>query len=293
KRASRPGVIAFFGKGKFFCTINVIDEERKAEIRKEAYQRHRHLSGSLKTEDEDVEDLIGYEPVAPGLPPASTDKRKWWLEQGMSARSGINAPAYNVEDLLTGPNPFAVQNEAETAKPRYGTPAASGPREAGGASLGASSLYSAGAKSSSEVSASSKASLARAQTAPINSNASLHTKTKKPPPIPTKPTSMTAARVPHIQSVGSGRQATEAANDSGSLSNKLPQGLLDSKPALPIRPGPQSGSPRPPQPRRSAMQKAHTMPLANAQGARGSPTAGDLLDDEAGNLTSWEPLQPQ
>jgi hypothetical protein len=34
-------------------------------------------------EDEtDDEDLLGYESVEPGLPPASSDRRKWWLDNG-------------------------------------------------------------------------------------------------------------------------------------------------------------------------------------------------------------------
>lgn len=31
-------------------------------------------------EDIDDEDLIGYESIAPELPPASSDRRKWWLD---------------------------------------------------------------------------------------------------------------------------------------------------------------------------------------------------------------------
>lgn len=32
----------------------------------------------------DDDDLIGYESIAPELPPASSDRRKWWLDNGKS-----------------------------------------------------------------------------------------------------------------------------------------------------------------------------------------------------------------
>lgn len=34
------------------------------------------------TDDEDEDDLIGYDSIEPGLPPASSDRRKWWLDNG-------------------------------------------------------------------------------------------------------------------------------------------------------------------------------------------------------------------
>lgn len=34
------------------------------------------------TDDEDEDDLIGYDSIEPGLPPASSDRRKWWLDSG-------------------------------------------------------------------------------------------------------------------------------------------------------------------------------------------------------------------
>lgn len=41
-----------------------------------------HAAGA-NMEDTDDEDLIGYEAIEPGLPPASSDRRKWWLDNGM------------------------------------------------------------------------------------------------------------------------------------------------------------------------------------------------------------------
>jgi hypothetical protein len=38
--------------------------------------------GRMGDDETDDEDLLGYESVEPGLPPASSDRRKWWLDNG-------------------------------------------------------------------------------------------------------------------------------------------------------------------------------------------------------------------
>ncbi|KAI9812660.1 MAG: inositol polyphosphate 5-phosphatase [Thelocarpon impressellum] len=68
----------------FHCTVSVLDEALKNEMSREIYERRRgevagHLANS-KDDDTDDEDLIGYDAIAPGLPPASSDRRKWWLD---------------------------------------------------------------------------------------------------------------------------------------------------------------------------------------------------------------------
>lgn len=58
---------------------------------REIYRKRRAFVGSTTAngdaEETDDEDLIGYDSIDPGLPPASSDRRKWWLDNG---RSGIN-----------------------------------------------------------------------------------------------------------------------------------------------------------------------------------------------------------
>lgn len=70
----------------FQCTVNMVDEKRKDQMRNELYEQRRAAVGdsiaNTNDEDTDDEDLIGYESIEPGLPPASSDRRKWWLDSG-------------------------------------------------------------------------------------------------------------------------------------------------------------------------------------------------------------------
>lgn len=72
----------------FLCTIKVEDEKKKEALSQEIYnQRRSSVGDSLLTtgqlegeEDDDIE--IVEEPITAGLPSASTDKQKWWLNDG-------------------------------------------------------------------------------------------------------------------------------------------------------------------------------------------------------------------
>ncbi|KAG7126732.1 Inositol-1 like protein [Verticillium longisporum] len=82
----------------FQCTVNIVDESHREQISQELYLRRKQEVGdpstSLDTEDEDEddEDLIGYDAVEPGLPPASSDRQKWWLDNKQPARAGAGEP---------------------------------------------------------------------------------------------------------------------------------------------------------------------------------------------------------
>lgn len=68
----------------FDCKISNIDEHRKEEISRALYEKRKQDINSSTTNDEKTEeDLVGYNPVAAGLPPASSDRRKWWLDNGI------------------------------------------------------------------------------------------------------------------------------------------------------------------------------------------------------------------
>jgi hypothetical protein len=70
----------------FQCTVSLVNEQLKERLSQEIYEyRRREVRGSIantKTGDTDDEGLVGYDPIAPGLPPASSDRRKWWLDNG-------------------------------------------------------------------------------------------------------------------------------------------------------------------------------------------------------------------
>lgn len=72
----------------FQCTISDVDEPRKDALSQEIYARRRvdvgDTTANAINDGVDDEDLIGYDPIAPELPPASSDRRKWWLDNGRS-----------------------------------------------------------------------------------------------------------------------------------------------------------------------------------------------------------------
>ncbi|KAF2265672.1 hypothetical protein CC78DRAFT_183975 [Lojkania enalia] len=102
----------------FQCLISKVDEKRKEELSKELYRQRRAIVGDTRAtgamEETDDEDLIGYDSIEPGLPPASSDRRKWWLDNGLPARSRIQPPS---SDHIPNPNrpsnPFTPSPEPD------------------------------------------------------------------------------------------------------------------------------------------------------------------------------------
>ena len=70
----------------FQCAVSDVDESRKQSLSQELYAKRKVDTGgttaNARNDDVDDEDLIGYESIAPELPPASSDRRKWWLDNG-------------------------------------------------------------------------------------------------------------------------------------------------------------------------------------------------------------------
>ncbi|KAK5133088.1 hypothetical protein LTR08_008198 [Meristemomyces frigidus] len=106
--------------GVFQCTISVVDQGQKDQISAELYAKRRAAVAShtaSRGEDSDDESLYGYESVEPGLPPASSDRRKWWLDNGMPARSTVKPPSDRyVPNSARPPNPFGPTTEADWVK---------------------------------------------------------------------------------------------------------------------------------------------------------------------------------
>ena len=83
----------------FECRVSIVDEAKRNAISQELYQRRKTDVGdtvaNLEGEESDDEDLIGYDSVEPGLPPASSDRQKWWLDNGQPARAQVTVPPGN------------------------------------------------------------------------------------------------------------------------------------------------------------------------------------------------------
>lgn len=66
-------------------------------ISQDLYRRRKaEVGDSLHVADgdeSDDEDLIGYDAIEPGLPPASSDRQKWWLDNKQPARAQVPIPS--------------------------------------------------------------------------------------------------------------------------------------------------------------------------------------------------------
>lgn len=78
----------------FQCTISSVNEPLKDSLSRQIYLQRKLNMGTttvnVRDDGVDDEDLIGYESIAPELPPASSDRRKWWLDNGMSLLSIVS-----------------------------------------------------------------------------------------------------------------------------------------------------------------------------------------------------------
>lgn len=99
-----------------------MNEKLRDKISREIYERRKAEVGrdtpNLLDDWED-EDLIGYEAIEPGLPAASSDRQKWWLEGGKMARSGISPPKPEspAHQTILNPkrqaNPYVLSDEPD------------------------------------------------------------------------------------------------------------------------------------------------------------------------------------
>ena len=68
----------------FQCLVECHDEAEKQRLGRDIYLDRRREVGGLRNgfdgaEIDREEDISGYESIAPGLSPASSERRKWWL----------------------------------------------------------------------------------------------------------------------------------------------------------------------------------------------------------------------
>ncbi|MCJ1387033.1 inositol polyphosphate 5-phosphatase [Xylographa soralifera] len=102
----------------FECTISVIDQGQEEILSHEIYNKRR-LDVGIATvnawaDDLDDEDLVDYDSIQSGLPPASSDRRKWWLDNGLPARSNIGGSNQGlIPNPNRAPNPFTPSSDSD------------------------------------------------------------------------------------------------------------------------------------------------------------------------------------
>lgn len=102
----------------FQCAVSIIDEVQKEILGRLIYAKRRSEVGdttaNARNDDLNDEDTIGYDSIAPELPPASSDRRKWWLDNGLPARSNLKAPDEKFVLNVDRPqNPFIPTGEPD------------------------------------------------------------------------------------------------------------------------------------------------------------------------------------
>ncbi|KAG8525423.1 uncharacterized protein KY384_009067 [Bacidia gigantensis] len=110
----------------FECTVDVVHEVRKEQLSHEIYTKRKAEIGDATAGlkgDGFAEDMMGYEPIAPELPPASSDRQKWWLDNSLPARSQLKAPGEMYELNKDRPaNPFIEATESDWVLVSKGRP---------------------------------------------------------------------------------------------------------------------------------------------------------------------------
>ncbi|KAJ4864163.1 sacI homology domain-containing protein [Trichoderma breve] len=118
----------------FDCRVSLINEAQRNAISHELYDRRKIEVGDSAAhgdgEDTEDEDLIGYDAIEPGLPPASSDRQKWWLDNRQPARAQIPIPSgRDGQQMALNPNrpsnPFGQGEELDWISVSRSSPGAS------------------------------------------------------------------------------------------------------------------------------------------------------------------------
>ena len=105
----------------FSCQVRVEDEPHKYRLAQALYAQRRQEVGGLATgvmDADDDEDLLGYEAIEPGLPPASSERSKWWLMNG-TLHTWSSGGA--TDSTVTGETSAHVFYQASQHDPQLGT----------------------------------------------------------------------------------------------------------------------------------------------------------------------------
>ncbi|GAM83447.1 hypothetical protein ANO11243_014350 [Dothideomycetidae sp. 11243] len=279
--------------GIFQCVISVVDEQAKTKISGHLYRKRRAalLDGlSAAASQSDDEDLQEYESIEPGLPPPSSERRKWWLDGGVPAKANAQPPQDGyVPNQDRPPNPWTPSSEPDWVKVEKPAKAAK-PTAPPSRRIPASSI-------------STKADIAAERSKPSTPPARRSMLTKQPSqpqqqkPQPDKIKGEIAGAKPLIPS----RQQTPLSYErpqrpaavsrtSSTLSSSTLAGNKKSGPKIPSRTKPALPEPSP----MSRGEQMGGVQIMSTVATRQSALSRDtnLIDDKEADLKGWEPLKP-
>lgn len=304
----------------FDCTVSIVDEKRRSAISKELYQRRKaeigdttaHIAEGGESEDED---LLGYDAVEPGLPAASSDRQKWWLDNRQPAKANVQMPnGRNGQPMVLNPNrpsnPFGKTNEPDWVTVSRASASASpspSPSIVSGSPYGASSVRRS-------QSAASNASSGRRLPPPfdpsklpakVGQQSAISEDGPPPPPPPrratagmsTTNTSAEPRSQPHAQALpprpgSSASHASQASSQANkTAATKSPPPPVAKKPAHLAGSSPVMRSTQLPARKPVAAPRLPRRPVEDA--GKGDAGSVDLLDgggDE--EVGGWQTLQP-
>jgi hypothetical protein len=307
----------------FLCKVSIVNERLKASMSGELYDKRKTVvagaTANPKNDDsDDEEDLLGYDSIEPGLPPASSDRRRWWLDNGMPARSTLQPPGKGMlpnperpsnpwtpssqPDWITGPGASKTATNAQAAPPLPS-------REASVRKAVPTSSPSVGPAMNSRAPV-RNASISSMQS--VSSNGTSLGVRKAPPTIPRKPPSLASA---NGSNTPTSRASIDEQKGSQAPSGQVGQTPIWRVPASGTGPLPKAGTatnvsqqslpstfrngvvnPGPPS---NASMTRTTVGRTVANGTPPRlpvrPQAGLIDDDDDvdnGSMSAWAPLKP-
>lgn len=291
--------------GYFQCTVSVSDQVKKDRISNELYAKRRAAVGShvaSRGDESDDESLLGYDPVEPGLPPASSDKRKWWLDNGALARAEVKPPGPGyVLNGARSSNPFSPSSEPDWVKVDRPSRSSSVASTASQAQRRLADPPTARKQPPPPVRQNEEAapqmpprpSLSEASRAP-SGHLMKQTLRKPAPPKPNKPALLKSDSNLSTASTSSTRtpppppEARRVLSKPPAVSSAAQQ--ADTRMASPAR---STTAPQPPPPR--TLKKTAPLPGTGDETPALPPRrpTGGLMDEGSGQeLSDWQPLKP-
>ncbi|CDM32457.1 Inositol-1,4,5-trisphosphate 5-phosphatase 1 [Penicillium roqueforti FM164] len=98
----------------FDCVIDIVDHALKESLRQSIYEEkqghgHNSFADSVSLLDLDDDEMTTHVSIAPGLPPASSDRSRWWLDNGASVKATVQPPKQGyIPNPQRKSNPFSA-----------------------------------------------------------------------------------------------------------------------------------------------------------------------------------------